>query len=1010
MSTERAPGQAGRLADYPWPTAAVAFAAAFLAYFLLPLLAPTEFAGMQTLLLLGIVQGVVIGAALRLPNRLTSPLAVGAVAGILVRFSLDHQFEPVVVGISLVIGGEILAIVYLLRRRRSWRLRETSDLLHYGLSVVAVAIVGGAIAAAAFYRHENAGMGSFVEVWGSWIIDDLFGLIVITPAIATIRRPSSWSWLRSAEYLIAVAYTAVSTYYIFFVVVPGDQGLIGWPYIVVPGSIWIAVRLGVQAVAPVVALQFWAAIIGTVAGRGAFAAADPNPVDRLLAVELFSIAMAAVILALAVLRDARHRSRVEVEQGARLLREVVDGSAAVIFAKNYEDSDGRGTYVLVNKAGEQLVGRPAEEILGRRDDELFPPDVAAQFAVGDRAVLDSGRPVTTESRFPDPSGGERVFSNVSYPLSRDDGRIWGLVGFSTDVTELVRGKELEARQAELLHAVFEMSPTPAIRLTMEEGEGIQVRAANTAMCTLLAANPGRIADCDLMEHVIPDDAATALDVLAFAREDSERIGAPTTRQRELRMRTEDGRVVWVLMSAAAVRGGVGTQPEIVAQFEDFTARREAELALSDQAMRDIVTGLPNRRALRERMDSALQRLRRHPGIVTVLFCDLDHFKDVNDSLGHHVGDQLLVEVAERLRSALRPEDTIARLGGDEFVALGEGITDPSDAVLMALRLQDKLSAPWLHGDQIFRPAMSIGIAMTTEAEVTVDELLRRADLAMYRAKEQGRNRVEVYERSVDDEVQHAVNVQHDLRRAIDTGGLVLHYQPIVRLDTRELVGAEALIRMRAADGRLMSPGEFVPQAEATGLVVPMGAWVVQQALVDLARMHEFSHEITMSINVSPTQLREEGFSDYLLEQIAFADVSARCLSIEVTETALIHDPARSGRELARLSEAGISISLDDFGTGYSSLTWLTQFPVDIVKIDKSFTDDVGIDERKTAIISAVIAVSHELGFTVVAEGIETEEQGWRLLDLGCDRGQGYLYGRPTPLEEAPWTELMRPST
>ena len=208
----------------------------------------------------------------------------------------------------------------------------------------------------------------------------------------------------------------------------------------------------------------------------------------------------------------------------------------------------------------------------------------------------------------------------------------------------------------------------------------------------------------------------------------------------------------------------------------------------------------------------------------------------------------------------------------------------------------------------------------------------------------------------------------------------------------------------------MSPAEFVPQAEATGLVVPMGAWVVQQALVDLVRLHEVSHDVTLSINVSPAQLREDGFADYLLEQIAFAGVRPECLSIEVTETALIHDPGRSGRELARLSSAGIRISLDDFGTGYSSLSWLTQFPVNIVKIDKSFTDDVGIDERKTAIISAVIAVSHELGFTVVAEGIESEEQGRRLLDLGCDRGQGYFYGRPTSIEEDPWRQLMSRST
>jgi EAL domain-containing protein (putative c-di-GMP-specific phosphodiesterase class I) len=298
--------------------------------------------------------------------------------------------------------------------------------------------------------------------------------------------------------------------------------------------------------------------------------------------------------------------------------------------------------------------------------------------------------------------------------------------------------------------------------------------------------------------------------------------------------------------------------------------------------------------------------------------------------------------------------------------------------------------------------MSVGIAMTTDADVSVDEMLRRADLAMYRAKEGGRNRIEVYEQSVDDEVQRVVAVQHDLRRAIDTGGLVIHYQPIVLLSDQQVVGAEALVRMRRPDGELLSPMGFVPQAEVTGLVVPMGAWVMQQALKDLAAMRQRGHAYTMAINVSPTQLREEGFARYVLEQVSFAGVDPAWLSVEVTETALIHDPGKSGRELADLHAAGIRVSLDDFGTGYSSLSWLTQFPVDVVKIDKSFTDDIGIDERKTAIVSAVIGVCHELGFTVVAEGIESAEQAGRLLELGCDRGQGYLFGRPTPIEEGPW--------
>jgi diguanylate cyclase (GGDEF)-like protein len=579
-----------------------------------------------------------------------------------------------------------------------------------------------------------------------------------------------------------------------------------------------------------------------------------------------------------------------------------------------------------------------------------------------------------------------------------------VAGIATDVTELNLARQREAEQAELLHAVFSRSPTPALRVASEPDGSWRVTAANAAMCRLLDVPESQPERCDLFTHVAATDREGVRAVLASAiSQAAGEAAVPDVRQREVRLTAESGRLLVTLMSAAGLHGG-GARGEAIVQFEDITARRAAEEALSDQAMRDPVTGLPNRRALLERMETALQRLRRRPGWVAVLFCDLDHFKDVNDSLGHQIGDRLLVEVADRLRSAVRPEDTVARLGGDEFVAMGEGIVDPSDAMLMALRLQDKLSSPWLAGEQVFRPQMSVGIAMTGDPDIGVDEMLRRADVAMYRAKAQGRNRIEVYERSVDEEVQKSVAIQHLLRRAIDSDGLVLHYQPIVRLSDRAIVGMEALVRMVAPDGTMMAPGEFVAQAESTGLVVPLGAWVLHRGLTDLERLHTSrGHHERLSVNVSPTQLREPGFATYLLEQLEFARVEPGCVAIEVTETALLHDPERSRGELRLLHEAGIGIALDDFGTGYSSLSWLTQFPLDTVKIDKSFTDELCMDPRKAAIVAAVISVSHELGFTVVAEGIENGEQVSRLIELGCDMGQGYLFGRPVPMGEPPWT-------
>lgn len=981
--------------------AVIAAVATFLGYLLLPRVAPLDFDVDQVALLLGILNGLAVGAAVRLDRTVLPWVAVAAALGTFGWLVSVESVHLLVTVVSLVIGAEVWALAYLVRRTGAYRLRAPGDLMRLLVVTMIVSTAGGLIVSLVASVDEHLS-DSVLHLVRSWLIDDLFGLIVIAPALFTVRRAALVSLRQLPEYVIALAYTVLSTWWVFVVTDPANPGLFGWAYLVAIGTLWIAVRIGMRAVAPVVAVQYWFIVVMTVSGRGTMADSAASPFDRIVVAEMFGVTMAIVIFALAILRDRQEADRTRIEEASQLLHEVVDGSTSVIVAKNYDPARGKpGTYILMNEAGAALRGKAADEILGRTDADLLPEEVVEAFEAADRAVLSTREVVQANLQIAGADGVLRSYQTSTVPLVDAKDRAWGIVGFATDVTELVRTQEDLARQTRLMRAVFELSPTPAVRLSRDEGQGLYVRAANAAMCALLGEKEADVDGCDLLSHIDPQDAAVAIEVLERAGA-VEGQGAPALHPRELRMRTEDGRTVWVIMSAAAVRGE-GERLEFVAQFEDVTARRAAEQALSDQAMRDAVTGLPNRRALRERMDAALQRLRRHPGSVTVLFCDLDHFKDINDSLGHHVGDQLLVEVADRLRAALRPEDTIARLGGDEFVALGEGMTDPNDALVMAMRLQDRLSAPWVLDDQVFRPAMSIGIALTDDPDVSVDEMLRRADLAMYRAKEAGRNRVEMYDRTVDDAVQYAVTIQHELRRAIDNGTLELHYQPIVRLDDQRLVGMEALVRMRASDGRLMPPSDFVPQAESTGLVVPMGAWVIRQALTDLQHLHRNGQDTVMSVNVSPTQLREAGFSDFLLEQVAFAGVDPAHLAVEVTETALIHDPVHSARELTRLSDAGITISLDDFGTGYSSLSWLTQFPVDIVKIDKSFTDDIGLDPRKTAIVQALVSVSHELGFTVVAEGVESQIQADRLVALGCDRGQGYLYGKPTPIEEPPWT-------
>ncbi len=991
-----------RATSYPWIRACLAFGLGFAIYASFPFLAPLTLSGAGTLPSLGIGLGLAVGVASILPRQLVAPLAVGA--GLMVAIGARLAPLPPVLSVLLGIGIglEVWALTYLFARTRASRLHTPVDVFSLLFVAVAFAIPVACLAAVGVRAFDQQ-TGMFIENVRLWSTDDIFGLVVIAPAVILCLRRHRWSVTNTVEFAAVGILSVFVSVLIFFVVTPENPGLLGWPYVALLGPAWLAVRLGAAAVAPVAAVVFWLAAVATARGSGPFSIASDIAEDRLVAVEVFAIVLASGLLALGVLRDDRLRQLVRAKESSRLLREVIDGSDAVVYAKDYTEDTNDGRYVLVNQAWERMTGLRADQTIGHTDRDLFTEGQAEGFIAHDHLVLAFDEPVVVEERHVRANGVLGAVSSSKFPLRGEDDRAWGVGGIATDVTESMQARERELRQAELLRAVFELSPTPAMRMTAPEEHSLLVLDANAAMLALLGLPAGAVDRCDLMASVHPDDLAAAWDIIGYSLTSTGTHGVPSTRQREIRLTSLDGRIVWVLMSAAAVRGvREGDVTEVVAQFEDFTARREAEIALSDQAMRDSVTGLPNRRSLNDRLGSALLRLRRSPGTVTVLFCDLDRFKDVNDTYGHQVGDQLLVEVAARLRSALRPDDTVARLGGDEFVVLTEGAQDASDAVLTGLRLQDRLGAPWVYGGQTFRPEMSIGVAITDDPDLTVDEVLRRADLAMYEAKDAGRNRIEVYQRSVDDEIQRAVAIQHDLRKAIDSSGLVVHYQPIVRLSDEAVVGAEALVRMRGLDGALLLPSAFVPQAEATGLVVPMGAWVLRRALADLRRWRERGFEYVVAVNVSQWQHREDGFASFVLDQAEAAGVNPAWLVVEVTETALIRDPARSGRELAVLSRAGVGVALDDFGTGYSSLSWLTQLPVSTVKIDASFTAELGIDERKGAIVRALVEVSHDLGLSVVAEGVETREQKERLLDLGCDQGQGYLFGFPTTVDDAGW--------
>ena len=424
-----------------------------------------------------------------------------------------------------------------------------------------------------------------------------------------------------------------------------------------------------------------------------------------------------------------------------------------------------------------------------------------------------------------------------------------------------------------------------------------------------------------------------------------------------------------------------------------------QLALAAKVMKCPVTGLPNRRGLLAQMAVALRQLRRQPGSVTLLFCDLNRFKEVNDLYGHQVGDELLIEVGKRLQATLRPEDMLARLGGDEFVVLSPDIPTPMAAVQLAERLQVLVAKPWTTQDYSISPSMTLGIASTDDSEVTVDELLRRADLAMYAAKASDDCSITIYDNVIDDQVKRGILIKRQLQHAIDSDLLRVDFQPIVDLKSRDSIGFEALSRIRDFEGGWMSPIDFIPVAESVGLIDPLGDLVLRRCLAVLKLVNDITPDLLITLNFSPLQICRDGLAGRIIALAERYEVDLSRLAVEVTESILIDRPQSAMRELNLLRAVGCRIYLDDFGTGYSSMSWLAQLPIDAIKIDRSFTAGLLNDPRRSVVVASMIRLSRDLGLDVIAEGVELEAQAEALLAMGCCKGQGFLFGHPAPFPQ-----------
>jgi diguanylate cyclase (GGDEF)-like protein/PAS domain S-box-containing protein len=471
-------------------------------------------------------------------------------------------------------------------------------------------------------------------------------------------------------------------------------------------------------------------------------------------------------------------------------------------------------------------------------------------------------------------------------------------------------------------------------------------------------------------------------------------------ENEHRMRHRDGNVRWMLSRGLAVRDLVGNALRIAGSQTDITDRKRAEERLTFDAFHDGLTQLPNRALFMDRLKRAIDAQARHKETVyAVLFLDLDRFKVVNDSLGHMVGDQLLVAVSERLRATIRASDTVARLGGDEFAVLVEDIHDVSGAVRTARRIHDDLLVPFTIGTHEIFTTVSIGIAISTSGYARPEDVLRDADIAMYRAKERGKARHEVFDAAMHERAVELLTFETDLRRAIERGELRVHYQPIVSLRTGDVHGVEALVRWQRGE-QLVGADEIVSMAEETGMILPIGDWVLREALRQLRDWDQRGiggGSLTVHVNLSARQLLQPDVIERVRAALDDSGVAPKRLHLEVTESVLI-DSADAAEVLLRgLRAIDVGLSLDDFGTGYSSLSSLRQFPFDVLKIDRSFLLDAD-SRRGDGIVRTIASLGRLLGMDVTVEGIETAEQAARMRELNVDYAQGFFFGRPAAPE------------
>jgi diguanylate cyclase (GGDEF)-like protein/PAS domain S-box-containing protein len=650
------------------------------------------------------------------------------------------------------------------------------------------------------------------------------------------------------------------------------------------------------------------------------------------------------------------------------------------------DEDGRFTFA--NPALAEIIGRSVEEVVGREWLSLMHPedlDEATRLAA-DGPV--PGRPVVFEHRALRPDGTVRWVRSRAGVLLDGEGNPTGAVGSSVDITDALEAAAQLREREERTRAILESAAEGIITL---DGEGVIVE---------FNAAAERIFGYDSTEAIgmsgpdlVAEDRRAGLR-RAFEERLREDPGRPAGFREETLARRKDGTLVPVEVTVAPVPTSHGTL--YTAVVHDISERRAFELELEHQATHDALTGLPNRALLMAELEAALARAGRHRRSVGVLFVQLDRLKLVTDTLGHRAGDELVVETARRLGEVVGDAGTIARFGGDQFVVFCDELDDVSEAVEYATRILEVIDQPYRVGNEEAFLTASIGIAFAVLGLSTAETMISNADVAMFRAKERGARRFEIFDAEMRAWIDARRKLEIALRHGIDRGEFELFFQPIVALEDRRVVGFEALARWNHPVLGLLPPSEFIPVAEESGLIVPLGDLLLEQACRHLANWQRTHPDLFVSVNLAGPQLARAELVEDVQAVLGRVGAEPRGLHLEITETVLLRDLEAAVRRLQGLHEAGVRLCLDDFGTGYSSLTYLSRFPIDILKVDRSFVARLGSATRDASMVTLIVGMAHSLQLGVIAEGVETETHVHALVDLACPMAQGYLFAKPMP--------------